>query len=85
MMLARKYDGCVARMRPDSYKRIPFDSNRAPVGYYIRCPHCEMILVVIADESEASDEDEKLSIAKPIECSKCGRKMVVRDGEFFDA
>ena len=84
-VLKKKHSGCVTRLRSDQYKRVPADEERAAIGYYVHCPECDMIAVVLAEENEASDPCEVLSVAKPFVCMKCKQKKVIRGGEFFDA
>lgn len=73
----------VCRLDPGEVKRLP--QIGPPLGFYIACPACGRLNVVLAEEQHLDERDGELrTLAPGFECESptCARHVHIKDGEF---
>lgn len=74
---------CIRTLAPGEAKRV---LGAGPlVGYYIACPGCRSIVIVLKDGRSMVEADSGLSFFPGEACRGCGKMVLVTDGEFVDA
>lgn len=73
---------CVARLAPGEYKRIPVNWD-VPVGWYLACPVCKTIAVLLADKYQAQESDDRTLVElQSWRCAKCKAELSIVGGQF---
>lgn len=73
----------VCRLQPGEVKRLP--RLGPPVGFYVSCPVCGRLNVVLADGQHVDESNGELRCLAPgFECESptCAKHVHVKDGEF---
>jgi hypothetical protein len=73
----------VCRLLPGEVKRLP--RLGPPVGFYVSCPVCGRLIVVLADGQHVDESGGELRCLAPgFECESpmCAKHVHVKDGEF---
>ena len=83
---------CTAKLKRGEYKRIPADSSRVAVGYYIACPQCGTVNPLTTKQIESSGidvvevkDEEGESVLESMQggaCLRCGREIEIVEGRF---
>ena len=73
--------GCVSRLARGQYKRLPAD-HPEPIGWYIACPVCKLVTVVLAEVARVREVEGALVEMAPFRCSKCHATYAIRGGRF---
>jgi hypothetical protein len=75
MRIERRPDKCTAKLRRGEVKRVPQSAGLGLVGYYLACPACDRVQVLLATdvkiEETAVGHVPWLSI-EPFRCTRCG-------------
>jgi hypothetical protein len=69
MRIERRPDKCTAKLRRGEVKRVPRSSGLPLVGYYVACPVCDRVQVLLATDLKIEEAPE-LSVA-PFRCTRC--------------
>jgi hypothetical protein len=75
-------DNPPCQMRPGELHRLPLDSDRPALGYYVCCPRCWFISMVVPGEAVQIDETEGLTISGGAKCTYCLVEFGIRASEF---
>jgi hypothetical protein len=76
-------DRRVCRLEPGEVKRLPHIGP--PLGFYVSCPACGRLNVVLAEEQHVNETiGDLLGLAPGFECESpiCAKHVHVKDGEF---
>jgi hypothetical protein len=71
----------VARLTPGEYKRIPVNWPE-PVGWYLACPVCKTIAVLLAEKYGWCENERTLVELQPWRCVKCKAELAIVGGRF---
>jgi hypothetical protein len=79
-------DVCVTQLRPGQTKRAPLDPGRERFGYYVVCPWCGQVAILSVVNGDLLSERAGRLVEAAFTCSApmCGRRVVVRAGEFVE-
>lgn len=77
----KRATGCVSKLARGEYKRLPADYPK-PIGWYIACPVCKLVTIVLAEVAKAQEVDGNVVDMAPFRCSKCRESFAIRGGRF---
>lgn len=79
-------DVCTVQLHRGQAKRAPLDPGREMFGYYVGCPYCGEVatLSVVNHDPLAEHEGRLVETAFTCSASLCGRRVIVRGGEFVE-